>query len=64
MVEHGDPEVLALVALGEPVDERTRLHLAGCDVCRGEVTSLSGVVATARSVGPRVSIQFRPRGVS
>ena len=62
-MEHGDPEVLALVALGEPGDERTRLHLEDCEVCRGEVSSLATVVATARSVGPDDALVAPPDAV-
>lgn len=51
MVEHVDPEVLAMTALGEPVtDDADRRHLAGCAECAAEVSSLIAVVATGRSM--------------
>jgi hypothetical protein len=45
---HCDDEVLALVALGEQVSAADSAHLAGCDRCREEVTSLGGLVAAVR----------------
>ena len=48
-MEHVDPEVLALVALGEPTDDDTLTHLATCGACRAEVASLRRVVAVGRS---------------
>ena len=50
-MEHVDPELLAMTALGEPVtDDADRRHLAGCAECAAEVSSLVAVVATGRSV--------------
>lgn len=50
-MEHVDPELLAMTALGEPVtDDADRRHLAGCVECAAEVSSLVAVVATGRSV--------------
>jgi hypothetical protein len=51
MVEHVDPEVLALVALGERPAPADAAHLEGCRVCADEVASLAAVVAVGRSVG-------------
>jgi len=50
-VSHLDPEVLSLLALGEPADDPlTGAHLAGCDRCRDELESLRHVVAAGRAV--------------
>jgi Anti-sigma-K factor rskA len=51
-VEHVDPEVLALVALGEPATEAVRAHLGTCARCAAEVASLARTVVAARSVRP------------
>lgn len=49
-MEHVDPDVLALVALGEPAaDDVARAHLATCGRCRAEVESLTGAVRVGRS---------------
>lgn len=51
MVAHVDPEILALVALGEPVaDDADRVHLAACPPCVEEMASLAAVVRTGRAV--------------
>jgi len=50
-VEHVDPEVLALVSLGEAAgDDADRRHLVECAECAAEVSSLEAVVAIGRSV--------------
>jgi anti-sigma-K factor RskA len=50
---HLDPELVALLALGEDVaDPAARGHLAGCAQCRDEVDSYASVVASARHVAP------------
>lgn len=51
-MQHVDPEVLALVALGEPADDGARAHLATCAECTAEVHSFAATVGTARSVTP------------
>ncbi|GAA2753603.1 anti-sigma factor [Amnibacterium kyonggiense] len=59
---HPDPELLALLALGEDAaSAEDRLHLAGCAECRDEVARLGRAVAAARggdealeTPGPRV----------
>lgn len=52
-MRHLDQDVLALMALGEPVhDDAGRGHLESCADCRNELASLKSVVATARSVTP------------
>jgi Anti-sigma-K factor rskA len=52
MVEHVDPEVLALVALGEPAAGADRSHLDTCPRCAAEVASLAATVAVARTARP------------
>ncbi|ROS79059.1 anti-sigma factor [Cellulomonas sp. PhB143] len=53
-MQHVDPEVLALLALGERADDVAsadeRAHLEGCDACRAEVAQLAEVAATGRAV--------------
>ena len=39
-MEHCEPEQLALAALGEPLPSDDAAHLASCETCRAEVTSL------------------------
>lgn len=59
---HLDPDLLALLALGEDAASATqRLHLAGCPDCRGEVRRFARPVAATRETdepletpGPRV----------
>jgi hypothetical protein len=50
MVEHVDPDVLALVALGERPTAADAAHLDRCRTCAAEVASLAAVVAVGRSV--------------
>ncbi|BDZ41652.1 hypothetical protein GCM10025865_09510 [Paraoerskovia sediminicola] len=56
MVHHVDPEVLALLALGEQPDDVASIderdHLDVCAPCRDEVASLAAVAATGREVTP------------
>lgn len=60
-MQHVDPEVLALVALGEPAtDDETRAHLATCAECSQEVASLVATVGTARSVTPGDALVMPP----
>lgn len=50
-MQHVDPEVIALVALGEPAaDDDARAHLATCQECAEEVASLAATVGVARGV--------------
>ena len=74
-MEHLDPELLALLGLGEDAASATqRLHLAGCPDCRGEVRRFARPVAATRDTdevletpGPRVwagiaaELQLDPR---
>lgn len=60
-MQHIDPEVIALVALGEPAaDDATRSHLATCPQCAEEVASLAATVRTARSVTPADALVMPP----
>jgi hypothetical protein len=62
--QHVDPDVLALVSLGEPVeDEAARRHLAGCAQCADEVAALSEVVAVGRSSAPGDTLVAPPPAV-
>ena len=58
---HTDPEVLALLALGEgagtAADED---HIAGCADCRAELARLADTVATAREGGVAVQLARPP----
>lgn len=60
---HVDPDVLALMALGEaaasPADEQ---HLPGCQECRSELEQLSRVTAMARAAGPDEAPGESPAG--
>ena len=48
---HTDPELLALLALGEPTGtEEDRGHLASCTGCAAELADLQQVVALGRTV--------------
>jgi len=51
-VSHVDPEVLALIALGEDAGgPAARAHLAQCAHCAHELQALSSVVTVARQTG-------------
>lgn len=51
-MDHVDPDVLALIALGEPVDPTAEAHLAVCERCADEVAELERAVVAGRAVGP------------
>ena len=51
-MDHVDPDVLALVALGEPVDPAAQAHLAVCERCSDDVAELGRVVTAGRATGP------------
>lgn len=61
--EHGQPDDLALLALGEHPDGVDEAHLAGCAQCQAEVDQLRAVIATARTVTPDDLPQDPPAGV-
>jgi hypothetical protein len=48
-VQHSDPDVLALLALGEPAPAADTAHLDTCAQCRDEVEALARIVSTVRS---------------
>ncbi|NNU28673.1 anti-sigma factor [Isoptericola sediminis] len=62
MVQHVDPEVLALLALGEQdvVSDDERAHLASCVACQAERDSLADVASTARELGPEELVAPAP----
>lgn len=63
-MSHLDPEVLALLALGEPVaSARQRTHLASCPVCAAEIVDLRHAVAVARSTIDGAELEQPPAGV-
>lgn len=62
-MEHVDPDVLALIALGEPADDATRAHLADCERCRAEVEELAAVVVHGRAVTPADALVAAPAAV-
>lgn len=63
-MEHTDPDVLALVALGEPVTDPGVLeHLAACESCRHEVEALGSTVSVARSTVGESELQAPPARV-
>lgn len=47
---HGDPDDLALRALGEELPDVDETHLSSCARCQGELDRLRAVVTTAREV--------------
>ena len=59
---HTDPELLALLALGERAgSEDERSHVEGCAVCATEVAELREVADLARSVGEERLSEPDPR---
>jgi len=59
---HTDPELLALLALGEQIGaEDDRLHLQTCPVCAAELAELRQVVVLARAAGDVTLAQPDPR---
>jgi hypothetical protein len=53
---HSDPELLALLALGEDAaSAEDRLHLAGCPDCRAELTALARPIAAATADEPALT---------
>lgn len=50
-MDHVDPDVLALIALGEPADPAAEAHLAVCERCADEAADLERVVLAGRAVG-------------
>lgn len=61
-MSHCDPEMLALRSLGEVVGTPEQdAHLASCEQCRGEVSSLRAVVTVARAGEPIELVQPSPQ---
>jgi len=65
---HLDPEVIALLALGEAPGTgddfiTAQRHLGSCTECRGEVESFSAVVAAARTVTSKDALVPAPNSV-
>lgn len=60
---HCDAETLALVALGDPLDDDERRHLAMCARCQSELDQNRAVVATGRRVEPADAPQEPPAAV-
>jgi hypothetical protein len=48
-VPHSDDESLSLLALGEPVTDEVRTHVAGCDRCAAHVRELAALVGVVRA---------------
>lgn len=63
-MQHVEPDVLALVALGEPAaDDAERAHLAQCPECAREVAGYAEAATTARSVTAADAIVQPPASV-
>ena len=59
---HTDPELLALLSLGEPIGtEDDRDHVATCPVCAAELVELSRVVELARGGADLTLVEPDPR---
>ena len=56
---HTNPEVLALLALGEQTaaTPSDREHIAGCEACSAEVDELAHLAGVGRSVDAQVRIE-------
>jgi hypothetical protein len=53
-MSHPDPELLAALALGEPVTDDVREHVEGCDMCLDEVAALGATVESLRAPLPEL----------
>lgn len=62
-MSHLDAERLALLALGEPADERERGHLDDCAACAGELDELAFAVSVGRSAVDMGSFETPPERV-
>lgn len=60
---HPDPELLALLALGEDVAPVDRAHVASCPGCRTEVAELTQLVGIGRTSGAAPTLQTPPARV-
>lgn len=61
-MDHVDPDVLALIALGES-DPAAEAHVAVCERCADEVAELARVVAVGRAAGPDDALVAPPARV-
>ena len=57
---HLEPELIALIALGEPADADARAHLDGCPACAAELESLAATVVRGRAAGPELAELVEP----
>ncbi len=62
-MSHLDPDLLSLIALGEPCGAAETAHLAACARCASEVDELRSVVALARVAGPDDRLEAPPPGL-
>jgi hypothetical protein len=53
-VSHPDPELLAALALGDPVADGVQEHVAGCAECRDEVAALGATAVSLRGPFPEL----------
>lgn len=51
-MSHCDPDLIALAALGEPLDDADAQHFSGCQECQAELASLRAVVQAGAVRGP------------
>ncbi len=51
-MRHPDPELLAALALGEPVPDEVREHVAGCPACEHDVSTLAATAGALREPLP------------
>lgn len=55
---HADPELLALLALGEPVGTaEEQAHVESCPECAGELSELHRVTVLSRSLGAETTME-------
>ncbi len=52
---HLEPELIALIALGEPAGADARAHLDRCPTCAAELESLATAVVRGRAAGPELA---------
>lgn len=54
-MSHPDPEILASIAVGDPVDPQWAGHVQGCQSCNAEVAELTRVLELAQGPAPVLS---------
>jgi hypothetical protein len=58
---HTNPDLLALLALGEDVaDEEDLVHISGCPDCRAELAAFTAATSSARRAGEATLVAPRP----